>query len=168
MRIAITHTFPCTPEEYWASFDDPELSDKLASLSKMTSELIEERQEGNVTIRRARLQSGVELPTAASSVLGMTTLSYEQTTRIDPDRGVIDWEVIPPVMRDRFTGKGTYVVTPTDDGCERLLEGEISVRVPMFGKRIEKMVVDLLQKAYTAGAKVRTDWILKKRAESSA
>jgi hypothetical protein len=49
---------------------------------------------------------------------------------------------------------GTSKVLPTDTGCERIIEGEIKVAIPLVGGTIEKVVFEQIEKSYDRAADV--------------
>ncbi len=159
MKIHIVHSFPCTPERYWKCFFDPELTERMEAMSKMERELLSEKFEGEVAVRRQRITSHISLPPNVTRFLGGDKLAYEQITRVDLANSQIDWKIISPVLTDKVKAAGTLRVVATPMGCDRVLDGEVSVKIAMLGKRIEKMIVDLLTKIYDKSAEVHLGWI---------
>lgn len=162
MKLHIRHTFPCTVEQFWASYWDPEFDAELQRNSPIRRELLSDDTTDTFRTLKQRFHSNVELPGPVRGVLGMDRLTWDQETRVDQATNKLSWKVTPPIYKDRVRAEGTMTVRATPDGCERVIEGDIDVPVPIFGKKIEQGVVDNLHKNEEITAVLRTRW-LKKR-----
>ena len=60
------------------------------------------------------------------------------------------------MFKDRFQMHGDYIVTPLDGGkrSRREFKGEVKVRVPLIGGRIEKFMMEQLRDSYDIAARV--------------
>ncbi|MCB9679897.1 MAG: DUF2505 domain-containing protein [Alphaproteobacteria bacterium] len=159
MKLQTRHTFPFPPEKFWASFFHPDWEKEEEAHSDMRTEIVSETKEGDVIVRRTRFHTSFTLPGPVAAAMGASTLSYDQISRIDPQAGTLTWEIVPPAMADKVTARGTMVVRATPTGCERVVDGEITVRVPLFGGKIEKGVAEGIQKGHDAEARRRITWV---------
>jgi len=148
VRLSARHPFSCSPSEFWALYWDPELEARLRRGSTVGREVVEERQEGSVTIRRVRVTPQQELPGPAAAILGTKKLVYEQESRYDAARGVIDWQVVPSFLPGKLDAKGSIKVDPAPGGCVMVVDGHIDVHVRFVGGQIEKAVVAEVEKSY--------------------
>ncbi len=162
MKLHIVHAFECTPEQFWISYWDPEFDAELTAHSPIRREPLGDTTEGNIRTLKQRYHSNVELPGAVRTVLGMDKLTWDQEVRMDLTTQQLNWKVIPPLYKDKVKALGTVVVRATPTGCERIIEGDVEVPIPMFGRKIEQGVVDNLKKSEDITAVLRARW-LKKR-----
>ena len=80
-------------------------------------------------------------------------------SRIDLEAGRIAWRIEPPVLGEAIKVAGTFAVVPHPEGCERTIEGDVEVGIPMAGKRLEQVIVDRITQGYEMTAKLRTHWV---------
>ena len=153
MKLDIRHTFPVTPDEFWAMFWDEEFERRNAQSATVLRELISERTDGQVRVQRWRYTSTRPVPAPMAKILGIDRISYEQDNRYDPVAKTLTWKVIPMAMADKVTAEGTFTVRPigTTD-CERIVSGTIEVRVMFVGSKVESMILDAVTSAYETGA----------------
>lgn len=141
MKLRVVSEFPFDPATTWEIFESEAFGERLEAATDLKREVIERREEGGILIRRLRMQSHRDLPAMVGRALGMKRLTYEQENRFDPAKSRLTWKVFLPVMKDRISVSGTTIVTPTEEGSLRVVDGDISVRIKLIGGQIEKAVV---------------------------
>ncbi|MBX2796596.1 MAG: DUF2505 domain-containing protein [Myxococcales bacterium] len=160
MKLNIRQTFPCSPARFWEMYWSDSLDAMLNEGSTVQRDVLEEREDGDVLIRRLRFTPEQELPRAAASLLGSSKLVYEQENRFDRSNGVLHWEVIPTILPGKLEAKGTVEVHPAGDGqCEQVVAGDITVNVRFIGGQIEKAVVAEVEKSWNRTAEVCRSWL---------
>lgn len=159
MKLLVRNTFPCTPERFWEMYWSDSFDAMLSEGSDVDRELISERDEGGVNIRRVRFTPQKELPTAAATVLGASKLIYEQEMRYHADKGLMEWRVVPTILPGKLDAHGQFTVVPVAAGCEQIVEGTISVNVRFVGSTIEKAVVAEVEKSYVKTAATIEEWL---------
>ncbi len=159
MKFELSHRFDHPPEVVWALL----LSDDYARALDATSEVkkVRERedQRGDVLFVRSLCTSPRELPAAMRRATGMERLSYHLEELREASTHTVRWRVISPKMSDRVQIHGTYRVVPAKGGCERLVNGEIKVAVPLLGGKIESGISKELMQGYEAAAAFARDWL---------
>jgi hypothetical protein len=153
VKLDIRHTFPVTPDEFWAMFWDDEFERRNAQGSTMLREMLSEHMDGPIRVQRWRYTSTRPVPAPMAKLLGVDRISYEQDNRYDPVAKQLVWKVIPMAMADKVTAEGVFSVRPigkTD--CERIVSGTIEVRVMFVGGKVEQMILDAVTSAYETGA----------------
>jgi hypothetical protein len=144
--MQVVSKFDVPAEKVWETFDSPEFHRRLAAETGMERTVLEEREENGIHIKKTRVKRNRDLPRIAAKALGTKQLIYVQTNRFDPARNRLVWNVEVPAMGDRFTVSGVTSLTPTATGCDRLLEGDVTVRVRIIGRAVEKAVGGEFQK----------------------
>lgn len=140
MKLHIVSDLPGDPALVWDVFEGAEFQRRLDAQTGLRTEVIETRQEGPVTVRRMKYTSRTELPALVSRALGSSTLSYEQENRLDLGAGRLTWVVRIPVLGERVKASGTTLITATATGSRRVVEGDVTISVPLIGGQIEKVI----------------------------
>lgn len=159
MKLLTRHAFPFTPEQFWDCFWDPEWEAAETEHSDMRREVISQTEVDGVVTLHQRYHTNIKLPGPVAGRMGADTLSYEQISTIDKRAGTLSWKVIPPAMQDKVVAQGAMRVVATPTGCERIVEGEVTVKVPLFGGKIEKGVVEGITTGHETEAKRRLAWM---------
>ncbi len=154
MQIRISHRFPVSPRAYWDGTRDPAVDEKIAAAGEVDVQVLERTRQGSKTLERMRVSPRKELPAVAQRALGATRFSYVQEVEGDDDRMSTTWKVLSDLLPDKVQCSGTSRVVDAPGGCERIIEGEIKVAVPLVGGAIEKVVLEQLEKSYERAAEV--------------
>lgn len=147
MRLYVESVLPVAPPRAWELFESDAFRERLKARAQLSSEVLSTRKEGEVEIKRQKFRSGNELPTVVAKLLGASHLSYEQETRFDPAASRLAWTVSLPMLGDRVRVAGTTTITPTPEGCRRVVDGVCEVKVALVGGQIEKAVVAEFEKS---------------------
>jgi hypothetical protein len=94
-----------------------------------------------------------------AKAMGSKHLEYNQTSRFNRATNVLEWNVVPTVMADRVTAKGRTEVTVQGGQCLRVINGEIKVKVPLIGGRIEKKLMEEIGSGYERAAEIAASLI---------
>lgn len=159
MKLYVRHTFPCDPDTFWEMYWDDGFDQMMQRGSTVERELLEQREEDGVIVRRVRFTPQRELPGPAAKLLGSSKLIYEQENRWDPAASKMSWRVIPTVLPGKLDAQGTFVVNAIPGGCEQVVDGDISVNVRFIGGQIEKAVVSEVELSYDRMAEVAREWL---------
>lgn len=155
MQFRIAHRFPCTPDRFWALIREPGYEADLQKESSMDITVLQREDRGGHLLERFKLVSRTPLPALVQRAAGVDRISYEQELDSDHATKVITWKVKTLFLTDKVKCGGTSKVIPAPGGgCERVLEGEITVAVPLVGGQIEKQIVEQLQSSYDKAARV--------------
>ena len=163
MKFEIITPFDLTPQDFWAKSESKELSLLLDKAAEVTRVVEEEHQTGTGKFRRYRVTQTKDLPRAAQKMLKAERVSYTQIQSYHDNELRIDWEVVPDTFVGKVSITGFVQVRECGSGCERVVNGEINVAVPLIGRKIEKHVVDKLQRSYVRAAEVTEKWLSENR-----
>ena len=159
MKLYVRHTFDCTPETFWKMYWDDEFDQMLRKDATVERELVSERSDGDVSVRRLRFTPEQELPGPVAKLIGSKKLIYEQENRFNPVKGEMHWEVVPTFLPGKLSAKGVFLVRPSGAGCERIVDGNIAVNVRFIGGQIEKAVVAEIVQSYDKTVGACHDWL---------
>ncbi|MDP2307494.1 MAG: DUF2505 domain-containing protein [Pseudomonadota bacterium] len=154
MQIRISHHFPVSPREYWEGTRGSDFDEKIASAGEIDVVVVQRRRDGSRTYDELRMSPRKELPALAQRALGTSRFSYVQVVEGDDDTMTTSWKVLSDVIPDKVRCAGTSRVIPAPGGCERIIEGEIKVSIPLLGSAIEKVVLEQLERSYERASEV--------------
>ncbi len=146
-KLYVESQLPVDPQTAWEVFESDEFRSRLATQTGIRSKVLEERQEGDVEVRKLEFVSGRELPGIVAKALGSKHLSYNQTNRLDLAKSRLDWVVELPALGDRVSVSGVTSIEPQGSGSRRVVDGTISISMRIIGKQIEKAVVGNFEKS---------------------
>ena len=159
VKLSVRHIFNCSMETFWAMFWDPDDGNRLEEETGVHREMLWLREEGPLKIYRMRFTPDSDLPGPVAKFAGTKKLVYEQENRLNTETHVLEWQVFPTVARDKITAKGTMTMRDVPNGVERLVEGDVKVRVPIIGRRIEKLVLNSVVTSYEHAAGITHKWL---------
>lgn len=160
IKLSFRHVFPCAPGEFFDLLEDPALEEVQQRESSMTREVVERRTEADGTRRkRVRCRPSRTVPGFLKPLLGPEGLVYYQVTEGQPATGLLRWWVEVPAFGERMSVGGTTRIEPHPDGCQRVIEGEVTVRVRLVGGQIEKFVAEDVQKSYDKAVRAMAAWM---------
>jgi hypothetical protein len=154
MELRTRHRFSCPPQIYWELTRSTDFLDEARREAQVDVEVLERRDSGTTHYERVKVSPREELPAIAQKALGTARLTYIQETTEDSATLTGTWKVTPVVMANKVTCAGTLQVAPAPGGCERIIEGEIKVAIPLVGGAIERHVSELVAQSYDRAADV--------------
>jgi hypothetical protein len=147
MRFDATQRFDAEQAELLALFTDPDFYPTLTDLPKIsTPELVDHRTvNGRIHISFRQRYTG-DLPAAAMSIIDPHKISWIEELVFDVASATADTHLRPDHYADRFTCRGRYTFTALGQGRSmRRLDGDLRVRVPLVGGRVEAALISGLK-----------------------
>jgi hypothetical protein len=146
VRFHLEQQLDGSPHDVAAAFADPDCYATLVALPKLgPPEVLDVATDGTVVRLRIRYRFTGELSTAARAVLDPSRLSWVEESRHDLDALEATFRMIADHHRDRFTCDGQYRFTATGGGTRRIAAGNVAVRTPLVGRRVEQAIVSGLE-----------------------
>lgn len=160
MKLNLRHDFACDAGTLWRLTDSDTFETRLAEASNTDRELVESREENGVQYRRRRISVRRELPGPMRKVLGSDTIRYDQETWRKEGENTLRWKIIPMVLEGRFHGEGVTRIEPLPGGgCARIIEGDLTIRVPLIGGKMEQKLADDVAQSYGRAAEILRDML---------
>lgn len=147
----LEHQFPDIPIELFEQhLNHPELIEMLDAMPAFRSrDLVDKEDLGNGRTRwRFKVVAGGEIPPAARKVMSEEMLTWWEDTTFVPEEHCIYWTIEPVKLKDKFVCKGTWKLYPMGEGTRRVIDGELTVKVPLVGKVVETFIVGELKRNY--------------------
>jgi hypothetical protein len=161
VKLNVRHSFPCSVEMYWKMYWDERYDAMLQQGSDVVRDLLEERTEAGVQVRRLRFTPKRELPMAVAKLIGSKKLIYEVENRFNPNRQRLDWKVLPTILPGRLVAVGAVTTAALPTGCELRVDGDVSVKVRFLGGKIETEIAKMFTSGYQRNADIGKAWLTK-------
>jgi hypothetical protein len=156
----IAHPFDATAEAVAEVLLDRDFQDSLGDLDGLAERriLTQEERDGRTT-RRTRYVLDVTVNGPAKKFLGDASPAWVEVAHWDPDRLAWSWVIEPEIAAELLDARGTTGITENEEGTVRAVIGSVKVRVPIYGSRVERWVVEGLERAYAEEALRIERWL---------
>jgi hypothetical protein len=161
LRFTVTHSFPQAPDAVAEAILDEDYQHSLENVESVeTRELLsqEERPDGTV-VRRTRCVLDLQITGVAKSFIGDGDPAWVEEAVWHPDRMEWTWVVIPEVAEGLLDAKGTIAIRTDGNGTERVIQGDVKVKVPLYGGKVEGWIVDGIEQGYAEEAERLEEWL---------
>ncbi len=162
MKFHCVHRFSASARRYWSATDTDTCNADIDRATAVTRETLEETRLTGRRRQRVRSVPDRRLPGVVARAIGSDRLVLIQELDYDDEKLVLKFRAIPEARKvaGSVRCEGTLTVRDRGDGtCERVVKGEISVAIPLVGRKIEKQVVDQLTDGYDRNAKAISAWL---------
>lgn len=161
MRFDLDHHFDVPIEAVSGAMLDPAFQATVTDIGDLHDRSIIEQTEnpdGGVT-RNIRCVLALHISGMAKSMLGDADPAWVQEERWDASGTHCDWVIHPEVAADLLSASGTIELATSGEGTTRSVAGEVKVRVPLYGGKVEGWIVDGVTRAYDEEATLLTAWL---------
>lgn len=139
MKVSLRHGLPCSPDQFWEAFFDPDLTERmyLEAVGATAVSILEQSGDLESELhRRVEWTQEIDAPGPIRKMLGDTTTTVEDGIFRD---GVWVFTIDPNAPGGvKISMAGTTRVEPTNDGCVRIFDLEVKVKILGLGKVFEK------------------------------
>lgn len=136
-QATATATLPCTPDDFWKLYLDPEYARALylGELGYRALDVL----ESTSTSRKLRVVPKLNLPGPIASLLG-DSFAYEDHGTLDREKNVWTWRMVQPTSlapgakprKNVVTTSGTLRIEPTGEGTCRRTD-TLNIEAHIFG-----------------------------------
>lgn len=162
MQVSYAHSFDCDAERYWRTFFSDEYNRALDEKMRMQRTVVERSEDESGIKRLLRFDLQVrELPALVKKITG-DHIGYEERSVWRRAQSAMDLEIHPsiPALRGKFDMTGTFRIVPDGPGTvRREIRANVTVRVPLLGGQLERLVAEELRKSYEASAAFTRSWL---------
>ena len=164
MRFTVEQRFGAPLAAVEAALLDPAFLARLAELPRLGApELLSSEDDGgDLVVQRVRYRFAGDLSPAVTAVVDPARLTWVEETTYDrvAHRGL--HTIAPDHYANRLTSSYTPSLEPAGDGGDatvRTSEGEVRVRFPLVGGKVERAIVTGLTEHASREADVLTKWL---------
>lgn len=161
MRFEVSHAFEVPPPELADALLDPLLQASLVDVGGLRDRAVVSvwEQPDRTVIREVRCVLALNVSGMARSMLGDADPAWVQHETWSADRLHCDWVIHPEVAADLLSASGVIDIASSGPGSSRVVTGEVKVRVPLYGGKVEGWIVDGVSRAYDEEAQRVAAWL---------
>jgi hypothetical protein len=162
-KFRLEHSFNAPVDAVEAAMVDPDFleSTRLPDVGP-PKVLSREEDGGTVTLRVSYHYTG-SLDSLARRVLRSGDVSWVQETILHRDSHRTTFTVAPKVYPERFDCGGVMQLTEAGGTTERVIDGELKIKVPLFGSRAEGLILPGLRSRMNREAELLDEWLKEHR-----
>ncbi len=162
MRFEVVQHLNASVDVVEATLVDPDFLAALSSLQELGHpELLEQRHEGERVRQRVRFAFTGSLSSAVTAVIDPAKLTWVEETVQDRRTHTTTMMIVPDHYAGIFSSNAWIRLVPgRDPGTSiRTASGEVTVRVPLVGGRVEAAIVSGLPDHAEQEAKLLEQWV---------
>jgi hypothetical protein len=153
MRFEISQPFRHPARAVDAAYVDPALYPTLVGLPNLGDmTVLSHQRDGDRATMRIHTRFVREFSPAVAAAIDPSKLTWVQESHHDLAAGTTTFRFLPDNYADRFSAEGATRIVDRGDGSLRTLSGEVKVRAPLVGGRVEKAIVEGLEEYLAAEA----------------
>lgn len=153
MRFELTQRYRSKAADVTDAYADPALYPTLVGLPKLGGiEVLGHDSSDDTATLRIRFRFTGHLPSAVTAVIDPGRLTWVQETMHDLGDGTTTFRLVPDHYPDRLKAAGTFRVRADGDGARRVVQGDLKVRAPLVGGKVEQAIVSGLEEYLVAEA----------------
>jgi hypothetical protein len=162
MRFRVEQRFPAPLAAVEDALLHPAFLARLAELPKLGSpELLSSDAAGTVVHQRVRYRFAGDLAPAVTTVVDPARLTWVEDTAYDRAAHRGEHRILPDHYANRLSSSYTTFLESAGpaSGTVRTTEGEVKVRFPLVGGKVEKAIVAGLVEHAALEAEVLSRWL---------
>jgi hypothetical protein len=161
LDFEISHTISAGVDDVAAALLDPDYQASLSDIGPLKERAVLEQSDlGNGHVRRrVRCVLALDVSGAARRFLGDSDPAWIEEAVWQPERLAWEWRIVPEVAGELLDAAGTITVTAAGEGTKRVVAGRVHVKVPFYGGKVERVVVDGLRRTYDEEAQRLAEWL---------
>lgn len=151
MKFEIAQDLTASVTDVDDALVDPTFLVRMAELPKLGSaEVLDQRRDGHLVHQDVRFLFQAELSRAVTRVVDPALMTWIERSVCDLTRHETTCEIIPDHYGGLLTGRYRSVIVEHGSGSRRTISGELKVRMPLVGGKVEGAIVGGLKENATA------------------
>lgn len=156
----IEHHLDAAPQAVADVLLDQSFQDSLKDLEGLAERRVLSQTEVDGRVeRRTRYVLDIQLGGPARAFLGDGDPAWIEVARWDPRTFTWDWVVQPEVAGELLDASGEIELIGHSGRTARRVLGKVTVKVPLYGSRVEGWIVEGLNRAYEEEALRIRRWL---------
>jgi hypothetical protein len=162
VKFRIEQHIPAPLASVEAALLDRDFIAASAQLPKLGApEVLENERDGDRAHQRVRYRFTAELSGAVTRVIDPGKLTWVDEANYDLSSHTSRHRILPDNYADRLQASYDVSLEPLGDSTRRVATGELKVRVPLVGGRVERAIVSGLEEHAAAEAELLGRWVSK-------
>ncbi len=156
MQLSRVLPYDAPPQEVFAMLADPAFRERVAAAQEVVSVAVTLTPAGDgIVLVIDQVQDTAGLPAIAKKIAGDTTRAVVREEWSGPDGGTV--EITAPGKPTRASG--TVRLEADGAGTRHVLDLDVTVKVPLVGGKLEKLMSDNIDAGLTVEHSVGTAWL---------
>lgn len=159
-RFTIDQRFQASLLDVESAFLDPDLFERLDGMPNVgRPHLLDQEIDGHLVRQRVRYAFRGHLAPTVTRIVDPARLTWVQEQVYDLRRHRGEVEVMPDHYADRFSCTALIELHDVEEGVQRLTTGELKVRFPFVGAKVEREIVAGLRETAAAEERIVQEWL---------
>jgi len=159
VKFHLDHTFDAALETVETAMVDPEFLEGTRLPDVGPPEVLSREEDGDTVTLRVSYHYTGSLDSLARRVLRSGDVTWVQETVLDRRTHRTTFSVTPKVHADRFECGGVMHLTAGSSVTERVIDGELEIKVPLFGRRAEGLILPGIRTRMNREAELLDQWL---------
>jgi hypothetical protein len=149
MRFEVEHSFAAPADRLADLLLDEGFQASLSDIGGLSArEVLLQETEGDEVVRHVRCVLDIQINGTARRFIGSGEPAWVEVARWMPGEMLWVWEIEPEVAADLLEAEGQTIIGSSGKKSVRRVVGDIKVKVPLYGGRVEGWIADGLRRAY--------------------
>jgi len=148
MRFEVVQNIAAPADPVAQAYANPDFYATVAGLPPLSApEVLSHEVDGETVRLRIRYRYAAELSSVVRAVVDPKKLSWVEVSTHRLAAREVTFSMDPDNYADRFQSAGSYRFDTSGDGTStvRRARGDVSIRMPLVGRRVEQAIVSGLQ-----------------------
>jgi len=142
MKFEIVQDLAARVNDVDGALVDPTFLVRMAELPKLGSaEVLDQRRDGDVVHQDVRFLFQAELSRSVTRVVDPALMTWIERSVCDLTRHETTCEILPDHYAGLLTGRYRSVIVEQGPGSLRTISGELKVRMPLVGGKVEGAII---------------------------
>ena len=143
-----------------AALVDPDFLTRMAELPKLGSaEVVSNERDGDTVKLQVRYLFQADLSPKVTKFVDPEKLTWVEDSTIDLSSHETSCVIRPDNYANMLEGSYSAVITAAGSGSVRTVTGQIKVRIPLLGSKVEKAIIGGLEENAEAQTQVLTEFL---------
>jgi len=159
MDFRLEHTLDAPLDAVETAMVDPEFLEGTRLPDVGPPQVLSREEDGDTVTLRVSYHYTGSLDSLARRVLRTSDVAWVQETVLDRQAHRTTFTVTPKVHAERFECGGVMQLTDAGAATERVIDGELKIKVPLFGRRAEGLILPGLRTRMNHEAELLDEWL---------
>lgn len=142
MKFEIVQQIRAEVDAVDAALVDPAFLVQMAELPKLGSaEVVSQDREGDVVRQDVRYLFQAQLSSAVTRVVDPEKLTWIERSVCDLTAHLTQCQIVPDFYGGLLSGRYDARIVAVPDGARRTITGELKVKMPLVGGKVERAIV---------------------------
>ena len=160
MNFEIVQKISATVDAVDSALVDPKFLIRMDELPKLgTAEVVDQRRDGDIVYQDVRYLFEAEMSRAVTRVVDPKLMTWVERSECDLTTHITRCEILPDHYAGLLAGRYRSIVVGAGTAARRTISGEVKVRVPLVGGKVEGAIVGGLRENAAAQVALLDSWL---------